>query len=187
MYSFWSLGLKINKNGDCMKCKEIKCAEMKKYFILDSSIPQGIRWRLARYNRIKVGGPAGTFNTRYYQVSINGARYLNHRIIYSISNNVDLTDEIIDHISRDSQNNHPSNLRIATNSENQRNRTKYKNSTSKYIGVTWNNERNKWLSRICVNKKNIFLGRFSSEIDAAKAYNNYIITHNLKFFNLNEV
>lgn len=171
-----------------MKIKPIIAAEMKKYFYLDDTIPEGIRWRIKKANCIEIGDPAGSLNKNgYYHVCINRKLYKNHRIIFAIFNNIDLTDEIVDHISRDSQNNHPSNLRIVTNEQNSRNKTKAKNTSSNYVGVSWYKPLNKWQSHICINKKLFNLGYFLSESDAARAYNDYITTHNLEFFNLNEI
>lgn len=48
---------------------------------------------------------------------------------------------------------------------------------SMFLGVT--KKGNFYITRILVNYKNIFLGKFESEIDAAKAYDKYIIDHNL--------
>lgn len=46
-----------------------------------------------------------------------------------------------------------------------------KGSISKYKGVTWNKHKNKWQAQIKINGKNMFLGRFSNEDDAARKYN----------------
>lgn len=46
---------------------------------------------------------------------------------------------------------------------------KRKNSKSKYFGVS--KSRNKWCARIEYNKKNLYLGSFFTEEDAALAYN----------------
>jgi hypothetical protein len=48
------------------------------------------------------------------------------------------------------------------------NRSSHKNSTSKYIGVYFNKNRNKWISQIENNGKHIYLGQFDDEIEAAK-------------------
>ena len=76
-------------------------------------------------------------------------------------------------------------MRIVTNIQNGRNRTKQKSpSASKYVGVTRNKQSNNWLARITVNKNRIILGKFSTEEAAAKARNDYIIENNLEYFNL---
>jgi hypothetical protein len=77
-------------------------------------------------------------------------------------------DNMVDHINNNPLDNRKCNLRIVTPSENSRNKSFNKNSSSKYIGVslTYNN---KWRSQITINNKNIFLGIFENEIDAAKS------------------
>jgi nucleoside-diphosphate-sugar epimerase len=49
---------------------------------------------------------------------------------------------------------------------------------SHYIGVR--KRRNKWESLCRHNNKRVFLGSFTNEIDAAKAYDEYVIRHKLK-------
>jgi len=164
--------------------------ELKKMFYLDSSIPNGLAWKVDRVTVKCCGEPAGGLDgksgNQYYSTRINGKLYKNHRIIYSIFHNINLTvDQLVDHIDRNTQNNNPNNLRIVTSTENQRNRTKQKATSSKYICVYFNKNRNQFQCSIRVNGKNIYLGLFQSEKDAALAYNNYIISNNLTHFNLN--
>jgi hypothetical protein len=77
----------------------------------------------------------------------------------------------IDHINGNGLDNRRCNLRSATNSQNQANRRKQKNTSSIYKGVTWNKHAKKWLSQVKFNYEGIYLGLFISEIDAAIAYN----------------
>lgn len=42
--------------------------------------------------------------------------------------------------------------------------------TSKFRGVCWDERQERWESRIIVNGKKVFIGRFDSELDAARAY-----------------
>lgn len=74
-----------------------------------------------------------------------------------------------DHRDRNPLNNRKYNLRNATITENVRNKTKGKNNASGIIGVCWDAERQKWMARIGVNKKNKNLGRFANKEDAIKA------------------
>lgn len=74
-----------------------------------------------------------------------------------------------DHRDGNGLNNQWSNLRVCTRTQNIRSQ-KNKVGTSKYKGVCWDRRDRKWYSQIRVNKKQIYLGLFNSEIDAAQAY-----------------
>ena len=77
----------------------------------------------------------------------------------------------IDHQDHDTLNNRRYNLRVASNSENGRNARKLKSDTSsKFKGVDWHKQKNKWRARILINRKSVYLGSFESEQDAANAY-----------------
>lgn len=56
---------------------------------------------------------------------------------------------------------------------------KTRKSSSKFVGVQLDKRRNTWNGCIRVNDRNIYLGRFDTEEDAAKAYDNYCISNNL--------
>lgn len=78
---------------------------------------------------------------------------------------------IVDHKDLNPLNNMRSNLRFATHQDNVHNSKKYSHGvTSKYKGVSWDSHRNMWRSTIVFNEKQIFIGRFDSEIKAAEAY-----------------
>jgi len=76
----------------------------------------------------------------------------------------------VDHIDRNKLNNHISNLRWATQGENQANRS---NVTRNYKGIFRKNrcKRKRWIAQIRLNRKAYYLGTFKSEIEAALAYN----------------
>ncbi len=75
---------------------------------------------------------------------------------------------VINHKDLNKHNNIKTNLEITTTRINS-NRA-HLPSTSKYIGVCWEKESNKWVARIHVNKKRKTLGRFKTEIEAHNAY-----------------
>jgi hypothetical protein len=59
----------------------------------------------------------------------------------------------IDHIDGNKLNNQRHNLRYATGSQNQWNKSAYKNNTSGTKGVCWNKANNSWVARINVHGK----------------------------------
>ena len=75
----------------------------------------------------------------------------------------------------------PSNCRWADSFVQLRNTRKLqKNNTSEYRGVYLNKRTGKYVVQIRVNYARINLGTFITAIDAAKAYDNYIILNNLE-------
>jgi len=105
---------------------------------------------------------------------------LMHRLL------IDVPDKMeIDHIDGNPLNNQKSNLRLVTHQQNQMNSQKRKKTSSKYKGVTFDKWTGRWESYIGYNNKKIHLGRFKSEIDAAKAYNEKAKELYGEFANLN--
>ena len=95
-----------------------------------------------------------------------------HRIIAEtfVHNDSPSTRTEVDHRNRDKSDNRASNLVWATRSENCHNRTKWAGCSSKFVGVFWNAQRNKWQASIKVNGKSKHLGLFLVEEEAARAY-----------------
>ena len=77
----------------------------------------------------------------------------------------------VDHKDHNPLNCQEYNMRNCTHQQNLCNRQKYKGCSSKFIGVTWAKHANKWKVAIQFNRKQIHLGLFVSETEAAKAYN----------------
>ena len=80
----------------------------------------------------------------------------------------------------------PNNCRWATYETQLRNRRKNKRPTSStFIGVSWNQQQNKWVAYVTVSKKTVSLGYFDDELLAAKTRDHYITSHSLKDFKMN--
>jgi hypothetical protein len=77
---------------------------------------------------------------------------------------------VVDHINHNGLDNRKQNLRLCTRAENSRNRRPFNIKGSRYKGVSWDKGRKVFIACIYCNRKNYYLGRFKSEIAAAKAY-----------------
>ncbi len=76
----------------------------------------------------------------------------------------------IDHVDGDGLNNRRSNLRISTRQENSRNVPRHRDGSSRFKGVSWYRRDSCWRSCITVNDRQIHLGYFQDEAEAAAAY-----------------
>lgn len=95
-----------------------------------------------------------------------------HRLVYQTFIGELIDDLVIDHIDGNSLNNNVDNLQQITQRENTIKGERTKNGSSVYVGVCWNKHKNKWQTRIYINGKCKFLGRFDNEEEAAQAYQN---------------
>ncbi len=114
-------------------------------------------------------------------INLGGGRYksgMMHRLILGSEDGVQ-----VDHINGNKLDNRRSNLRIATHAENQRNRGKTKSNTSGVKGVAL--RKGKWEARIRVDGKLLYLGRFDSIEEGAKAYDEAALKHHKQFANTN--
>ncbi len=120
----------------------------------------------------KSGKAVGSLSNRgYLKTTVGGKSFQVHRIIFEMHNGTIPQGFKVDHIDRNQLNNNIENLRLATNSENSRNRKgcQKNNKTSGYRGVTWSKSCEKWMAQIGYNKKRIYLGVFDSKEDALGA------------------
>ncbi len=110
-------------------------------------------------------------NSKGYKfVVLNGDNYRVHRLVAFAFLDTPLDEKLtIDHIDRDVTNNHVNNLRWATLSQQNQNKGKCgRCCDSQFKGVS--KTRKKWRARIKIDGKDINLGSFVYEIDAARAY-----------------
>jgi hypothetical protein len=97
-----------------------------------------------------------------------------------------LFGDYLDHEDHNGLNNRRSNLRVATPSQNNRNRKKIvRPCSSPYKGVHLHKATGKFRARIAVDGKNISLGLFESQDDAARAYDEAARKHHGEFAALN--
>lgn len=109
----------------------------------------------------------GSEEKGYLKISINGKKYLAHRLAWLMVHGSWPKDQI-DHIDRNGMNNKISNLREATPQQNAGNKGLQKNNKSGHRGVHWNTRERKWEARIIVNGKQISLGAYKNKEDAIK-------------------
>lgn len=86
-----------------------------------------------------------------------------------------------DHRDGNGLNNIRSNLRVCTHTQNLQYQRKQAGGTSRFKGVSWDSHYGKWRSQICVNNKRICLGRFDSEIDAARVFDAAALKYHNEF------
>ena len=99
-----------------------------------------------------------------------------HRLIMNAPDGMD-----VDHINGNPLDNRKSNLRICSRSQNQMNKGKYKNNTTGFKGVHFYKPTGKFVSRIKVDGKNLYLGCFEKAEDAYKAYCDACVKYHQEF------
>ena len=115
------------------------------------------------------------------------AEYLHRVIMERILSRQLEKGELVDHIDRNTLNNRRSNLRLATHSENMRNRDVPVSNTSGYKGVAYREDLNKWQARIVIANRRKSLGFFDNPIEAALSYNRAAIEYYGEFAVLNRI
>lgn len=113
------------------------------------------------------------YENGYVITTYNQKQIRLHRLVMGVND----PEIIVDHISHPINtianqtdifimDNRKSNLRIATQSQNNQNKGLQSNNTSGYPGISWDKKNQKWQTYIYVNCKRIFLGRFLNFEDA---------------------
>jgi len=103
-----------------------------------------------------------------------------HHIILPPTDN-----KIIDHINRNKLDNRRENLRLATYSQNGMNRGVNVGSTTGFKGAI--KESGKYVSKIKIDGRSVYIGTFNTPEDAAKAYNVMAEAHFGEFAHLNDI
>ncbi len=99
---------------------------------------------------------------------IHGKNIRLHRYILQILG-YDITGLEVDHIDGNPLNNQTDNLRLATRSQNARNREAQSNNTSGFKGVFWHKSTSKWMVKITCEGKQHYGGVFEDKLEAHHA------------------
>ena len=105
----------------------------------------------------------------YSKIRIDNYGHVAHRLAWLYVTGAFPTGEL-DHINGVRSDNRFSNLRDVSHTENQRNCGLASNNTSGYRGVCFHKQMQRWMARVHVNDKKIYLGLFDTPEDAHAAY-----------------
>ncbi len=144
-----------NIDGDCI----IEMFDKNKIKVGETIVDEDI------YYKIKVNKYPVSLEKRnnYAQIWVNKTKYRLHRWISDIKDK-----EIVDHINNNRLDNRQENLRCVTSQQNSFNTSKRKNTSSKFLGVSYNIQKKVWCAFISFNGKSIYLGSSKDEIECAK-------------------
>ena len=142
--------------------------------------------------KIKVGDIAGNLqrpsrpkNKPYWKIGFQRKQYPAHRLIWIFHNGEIPEGMLCDHINGDSLDNRIENLRLVTQSGNNRNIKLPKNNKSGVCGVRWHSGAKRWLAAIKINQKEKHLGSFKEFDDAVKARISAEKKYNFETYQLN--
>ena len=125
-------------------------------------------------------GSGRNSHTLYACATINGHKTKMHRLIMNATKG-----QIVDHINGCGIDNRRQNLRLCSHSQNSANMFRMALGSSRFKGVSWDKVKKRWFAKITVNYKQIALGRYRTEEDAARAYDAAAKTYFGKFANIN--
>lgn len=153
-----------------MSSNNISVDEMSRVLNYDPDTGQ-LSWKVCVRN-VRPGDIAGTTNSRGYRVvTYMGKKLLAHRLAWAISYGYWPVKDI-DHIDRDKLNNRLTNLRLASDSENQFNSSLRVDNKSGHKGVRWVARDEVWRAYIHDGTgRQVSLGSFKSMKEAVEARN----------------
>lgn len=148
--------------------REIPVADIRGCLAVDPTSRTGLRWTRTLNPRAVAGSEAGTVNSGgYFHVQLNGRRYMNSRLVWTLATGADPGEFYIDHISRDIRDNRIENLRLVTHRQNHHNRGDHGDWP---VGVSYSKQKRKFRADIRVFDKKQFLGYFQTPGLASAAY-----------------
>ena|ERR1700722_7780625 len=130
--------------------------------------------RLSHAGKAKAGSIAGTLKTGvgggYIQIGCFQVIHRAHRLAYLFMTGEPVPKGFeIDHINGNRADNRWENLRVVTRKQNSMNHGKRSDNSSGSRGVYWLTQKKKWLAKIVIDSKPIYLGIYSSIEDATNA------------------
>jgi hypothetical protein len=100
----------------------------------------------------------------YAYCHMNGKTVALHRFLTNAPKGM-----VVDHIDGNTLNDRRSNLRVCTQQQNLYN-SRPKGKSSHFKGICWDKGKRRWVVYVRYEGRNIYVGRFRSEINAARAY-----------------
>lgn len=136
------------------------------YFMYDEASPS-LLINLTNRGSARAGQPSGASsnNEGYLQTKLNGKEYKTHRIIWELHYGEIQVGQEIDHINGARHDNRIANLRLATRSQNNQNRSKHKNGNRNLPkGIMAHRQvKNYYIARITVD--GITYSKSSADVD----------------------
>lgn len=154
-----SIYLKNEYTNDGYGYVEVKLTNVDKVFVIDDDqidlVQECMSWSLSANGHVRgwIDGKVVSLHRLLMQDELKASS---------------LNKPCIDHIDRNPLNNGKYNLRVASLSTNSR--SKKVIGKSRFPGVYFNKNANKWNSRIYLDGKKKHLGYYLDEMDAARAY-----------------
>lgn len=119
----------------------------------------------------------------YLAGELDGVKLRAHRVAWAMHYD-QWPDGDVDHIDGDTSNNAISNLRLASNQQNQWN-TKARAGSSSFKGVSWKAADKKWQVRVTDGARTKHVGYYADEVQAARAYDEAAKRYHGQFARLN--
>lgn len=165
--------------------KTVSISELEEYLRYDELTGE-LFWIKQPSTKIKIGSKAGSLsaNKKYLRVGFKGKQYYLHRVVWALYYK-EWPTKAIDHRDQNPFNNTISNLRSCNYQENNRNKSSDKDAVSSFKGVYWHKGGKKWNAAAKVDGKQVHLGVFNTELEAAAAYDNFAQKHYGEFAHLN--
>lgn len=135
-------------------------------------------YKMHRRYGIGKGDTAGAVDrgSGYARIAIDGRHYYSHRLAWLYVHGQWPSGQL-DHINGNPTDNRIANLRKARHKDNIRNSRRRSDNTSGFKGVCWHRKGGKWMSRIFVNGRGVYLGLFTDVGKAHAAYRAAAIQH----------